>query len=65
VVRTGASYPVQGDPLKVLEDRFKNLNYIPIPGVPMFTGTFFAFDLIVEVFVINYIMLTSFFVYIY
>ncbi|KAI8918136.1 ADC synthase [Entophlyctis helioformis] len=38
VVRTGDSHPVTGDPLNVVQDELSSVVYVPVPGVPSFTG---------------------------
>ncbi|KAH6574538.1 hypothetical protein BASA50_007705 [Batrachochytrium salamandrivorans] len=38
VVRTGDKEPVSGDPLKVVEEELKTVVFVPVPGLPDFTG---------------------------
>ncbi|EGF80077.1 hypothetical protein BATDEDRAFT_88500 [Batrachochytrium dendrobatidis JAM81] len=38
VIRTGDNEPISGDPLKVVEDELKSTRFVPVPGLPDFTG---------------------------
>jgi len=38
VVHTGDEFPIKGDPLVPLEADFKNIKFVPVKGLPSFTG---------------------------
>ncbi|KAL2919876.1 anthranilate synthase component 1 [Polyrhizophydium stewartii] len=38
VVRTGDGLAVTGDPLRLVEDELKSVVFVPVPGLPDFTG---------------------------
>jgi len=38
VLRTGENYTLKGDPLVPLEEELNQYKYIPVPGIPPFTG---------------------------
>ncbi|RIB15086.1 anthranilate synthase component I [Gigaspora rosea] len=38
VLKIGDNEALTGDPLNVLEEELKSINYIPVPGLPLFTG---------------------------
>ena len=38
VLKTGENEDVTGDPLIALEEEFKNVKFVNVPGIPSFTG---------------------------
>ncbi|CAG8677355.1 9154_t:CDS:2, partial [Scutellospora calospora] len=38
VLKIGDNEDITGDPLKVLEEELKSIEYINLPGIPLFTG---------------------------
>ena len=37
-LKTGENEAVTGDPLIALEEELKNVKFVPVPGIPAFTG---------------------------
>jgi anthranilate synthase component 1 len=40
VLKTGDIEAITGDPLIALEEELKNVKFVPVPGVPSFTGKY-------------------------
>ena len=38
ILKTGENETVTGDPLVALEEELKNVKFVPVPGIPSFTG---------------------------
>ncbi|CAB4417546.1 unnamed protein product [Rhizophagus irregularis] len=38
ILKTGENEAIKGDPLIALEEEFKNIKFVPVPGIPSFTG---------------------------
>lgn len=41
VIRTGPNQALQGDPLAQIKNELQEYKYVPLPKLPLFTGTFF------------------------
>lgn len=40
ILKTGENEAIKGDPLIALEEEFKNIKFVPVPGIPSFTGNY-------------------------
>ena len=38
ILKTGENEAATGDPLMALEEELKNVKFVPVPGIPAFTG---------------------------